>query len=314
MKTVGFFSSRGGVGTTTLIYHLVWMYQELGIQTLAMDLDPQADLTTTLLPEEHVMDLLYRGGPTIYGMLEEGDGCEPKVQRIGEFLALLPGDPSLGILEESFAWAWIFRNDPVEGPTANRLTTSFSRLARQAAELEKAQLVLIDAGAGLNAIKRATLLACDAVVVPLKLDPISLWGVPSLGVSLRNWRSSWKERAKREQSSGTQAFREMEELGYIILQDPTSSGQRLAAPLYRQAFLGTPEGGSPPTPDPHYLGTVKRYLSLMPMAQDARKPMFLLKPADGAIGSHVEAVRDCYRDFKQLALRIASACGVAVPS
>jgi hypothetical protein len=41
--------------------------------------------------------------------------------------------------------------------------------------------------------------------------------------------------------------------------------------------------------------------------------MFLLKPADGAIGGHSEAVLDCYRDFKTLALRIASACGIAVP-
>jgi hypothetical protein len=38
--------------------------------------------------------------------------------------------------------------------------------------------------------------------------------------------------------------------------------------------------------------------------------MFLLKPADGAIGGHTEAVLDCYRDFKALALRIAKASGV----
>ena len=41
-----------------------------------------------------------------------------------------------------------------------------------------------------------------------------------------------------------------------------------------------------------------------PLAMEARKPMFFLKPADGAIGAHVEAVRDCYRDFKALAKRI----------
>lgn len=304
MKTVGFFSSRSGVGATTLIYHLAWMYQELGIKTLVMDLDSQADLTTALLPQEDVLDLLTRGGPTIYGMLEEGGGCEPQVQRIGEFLALLPGDPNLVILEESFAWAWIFRNDSMEGPTANKLTTNFSRLARQAAEMEEAQLVLIDAGAGLNAIQRAAFLACDAVIVPLRLDPISLFGIPSLGLSLRNWRSKWK---------GQTGSREMEDLGYVILQDSTSSGQRLAPPLYHPAFLGTPEGSPAPKPDPYHLGTVKRYPSLLPLSHDARKPMFLLKPADGAIGSHVAAVRDCYRDFKQLALRIASACGITVP-
>jgi hypothetical protein len=39
----------------------------------------------------------------------------------------------------------------------------------------------------------------------------------------------------------------------------------------------------------------------MPLAQEARKPMFHLKPADGAIGAHVEAVRSVRRDFERLA-------------
>jgi len=56
--------------------------------------------------------------------------------------------------------------------------------------------------------------------------------------------------------------------------------------------------------DPNNLGMLKHYRSLMPMAMAARKPMFYLKPADGAIGAHVEAVRNCYDDFKQLAERI----------
>ncbi|MCG5541874.1 MULTISPECIES: hypothetical protein [unclassified Halorhodospira] len=42
----------------------------------------------------------------------------------------------------------------------------------------------------------------------------------------------------------------------------------------------------------------------MPMAQEARKPMFHLKPADGAIGAHVQAVTNCYRDFRGLAQAI----------
>ena len=36
--------------------------------------------------------------------------------------------------------------------------------------------------------------------------------------------------------------------------------------------------------------------------------MFLLKPADGAIGGHGAAVTDCYRHFKKLAYRIARVC------
>ena len=63
------------------------------------------------------------------------------------------------------------------------------------------------------------------------------------------------------------------------------------------------------TEDPYCLATLKHYRSLMPLAMEARKPMFFLKPADGAIGAHVEAVRDCYRDFKALAERIRQSIG-----
>ena len=65
--------------------------------------------------------------------------------------------------------------------------------------------------------------------------------------------------------------------------------------------------------DPHCLATLKHYRSLMPLAQEARKPMFFLRPADGAIGGHMTAVQDCYRDFRGLARRIADRCGVAIP-
>jgi chromosome partitioning protein len=46
---------------------------------------------------------------------------------------------------------------------------------------------------------------------------------------------------------------------------------------------------------------------------EARRPMFALKPADGAIGAHTYAVQECRKDFQQLAERIASACGISQP-
>jgi chromosome partitioning protein len=48
------------------------------------------------------------------------------------------------------------------------------------------------------------------------------------------------------------------------------------------------------------------------MAQEVRKPMFFLKPADGAIGAHVAAVTDCYNGFRALATTIAERSGVVL--
>ena len=53
--------------------------------------------------------------------------------------------------------------------------------------------------------------------------------------------------------------------------------------------------------DPNCLAHLKDYRSLMPMAQEENCPMFMLKPAHGAIGAHQKAVRDCYTDFQNLA-------------
>ena len=51
----------------------------------------------------------------------------------------------------------------------------------------------------------------------------------------------------------------------------------------------------------------------MPLAMEARKPMFFLKPADGAIGAHTYAVQECYKDFKRLAEKLAKRCKVSLP-
>ncbi|MGH9722791.1 MAG: hypothetical protein ACRD8O_21495 [Bryobacteraceae bacterium] len=63
--------------------------------------------------------------------------------------------------------------------------------------------------------------------------------------------------------------------------------------------------------DPHKLALLKHYRSLMPMAQEARKPMFHLKPADGAIGSHLQLAHDAWKDFKALVEIIADRVNAA---
>jgi hypothetical protein len=46
------------------------------------------------------------------------------------------------------------------------------------------------------------------------------------------------------------------------------------------------------------------------MAQEARKPVFLLRSADGAIGAHQRAVQAAYGLFQDLARRILDRMGV----
>lgn len=86
-------------------------------------------------------------------------------------------------------------------------------------------------------------------------------------------------------------------------------------PVYRTAVLAEslPLRVPKVADDPHCLSRLKHYRSLMPLAMEAHKPMFHLKPADGAIGAHVEAVADCADDFLQLAGRLAASTGLVMP-
>ena len=82
--------------------------------------------------------------------------------------------------------------------------------------------------------------------------------------------------------------------------------------VYRDAVLHELITSLPPVAqDPYCRSLLKHYRSLMPMAMEARKPIFFLKSADGAIGAHIEAVRSCYLDFQNLAAKIAAAAGIA---
>lgn len=332
MKTVGFLNNKGGVGKTTLVYHLAWMFHELGIRTVALDLDPQANLTAAFLPVERLEEI-WPEGPhprTILGVVQPlldrlGDLTPPAPEEITPNLALLPGDLGLSLFEDRLADAWprCLQDNPAEAGDAFRVMTAFYRAAISALEARGGDLALIDVGPSLGALNRAALIGCDYVVVPLGADLFSLQGLTNLGPALENWRKGWKKRLQEQMPAGLIApAGDIEPIGYVVLQHavrmdrPVKAYQRWVERIpavFHQKILGEGPSASISTPDPYQLATLKHYRSLMPLAQDARKPMFLLKPADGAIGSHAEAVLDCYRDFKTLALRIASACGVEAP-
>ena len=81
--------------------------------------------------------------------------------------------------------------------------------------------------------------------------------------------------------------------------------------VYRTAVLGQDGPGiDSPDDDDECLATLKHFRSLLDMSKEAQKPAFSLRPADGAMGAHMYAAHDCYRDFAALAKTIAERCGV----
>ncbi|MDQ6783610.1 MAG: AAA family ATPase [Actinomycetota bacterium] len=327
MPVVAFFNNKGGVGKTTLVYHVAWMLRELGVKVLAVDLDPQANLTSAFLDDE-VVEALWQDNDrrSIYGALLplfEGVGglAEPYVHEVVAGLGLLPGDLQLSGTEQELSTAWPNAGDG--NSRAFRVLSAFATLARQGAEASEADLVLVDVGPNLGAINRAAMVASDHVVVPLAPDLYSLQGLRNLGPTLREWRQQWEERSPRAPSGLWLPQGGMRPTGYVVLQHGIRLDrvvgaydrwlQRIPAE-YRRVVLEEDPANSPrPEDDPHCLGLLKHYHSLVPMAQEARRPVFLLRSADGAIGAHQQAVLNAYGHFRELTRSILAAVGVVEP-
>jgi chromosome partitioning protein len=199
------------------------------------------------------------------------------------------------------------------------VTSAFWTVLRSAADRHSADVVLIDVGPSLGAINRAALVASDHVVVPVAPDLFSLQGLRNLGPTLREWRDGWRKRLGELRDPGRPLpTGSMAPLGYVVqghgvrLNRPVQAYQRWITRIpvdFHRAVLGEEE--PPPVPDPYCLAQLKHYHSLMPLAQEARKPMFALKPADGAFGGHAQAAQSAYGDFRSLALRILDAASAA---
>ena len=330
MKTIAFFNNKGGVGKTSLVYHVSWMLGELGVRVLAADLDPQANLSSMFLDEDRLEQLWPEGEHTasILGVISPilkgiGDIGDPAVEIVSDNIALVVGDLGLSSFEDRLSDAWPRCHSRDEA--AFRTTSAFYRALERAAGEFEAEVVLIDVGPNLGAINRSAIIASDYVVIPLAPDLFSVQGLRNLGPTLRDWRKTWQEvRAKNPNPSLSLPKGEMRPVGYVTLQPamrldrPVKAYGRWMARIpsvYREAVLDESSAACPHyDSDPYSLATLKHYRSLMPMAMEARKPMFFLRPADGAIGAHATAAYECYLDFKALTTKIAERCGISVSS
>jgi chromosome partitioning protein len=302
MKTIAFFNNKSGVGKTSLVYHLAWMYAEMGLSVIAADLDPQANLTSMFVDEEQLSTLWSESShiKTIFGVIQPllegtGDISLPYVEHVTDKIGLLVGDIALSGSEDEWTRQW---PDCLDGKTrAVRVLSAIWRVIEQAAVERDASIVLIDVGPNLGALNRAALIAAEHVVIPLAPDIHSLQGLRNLGPALRRWR---QERSQRRRHNPVTDLSipsgAMTPSGYVLMQHAVRLDRSVRAydrlmarvpTLYREAVLNDAAGVPMDVKnDPNCLAALKRFRSLISLAQEARKPMFFLNAADGALGGH----------------------------
>ncbi len=308
MTCIAVFSNVAGIGNTTLVYHLGHMLADMGKRVLLVDCDPQATLTSLCLPDERI-EALWQGDADRRTTIARFIDGPLHLEALRPNLALVPGDAAFAAHEDelAIAWAEAQQGDPSDETSAGFLSLSIIWAARS----DASDIVLLDLGPSLGAINRAIIGAADFLLTPLAPSLQSTTGLQTLAPTLRDWRKQWQAiQAKR--LDGFPRFL-LQPLGYVV----TQTGMRLTHPVpnyarwlaripgaYRQALdrgEGHPAG---PANDPECLAVLHHQPGLMPLALDARKPMFALRPADGAIGSQMDSVQRCREDYERLANQI----------
>jgi chromosome partitioning protein len=328
-KRIVYFNNKGGVGKTTLVYHTAWMLAELGYKVLVADFDPQTNLTAMFLPQARLEEvfLIEENKSTIIDSISsviDGDAYRPvHIEHISNdilgSISLLIGNLSLSTYEDKLSNTWL---SCLDGDVYSfKVTTVFDTLLTDAANKTQSDYVLIDIGPNLGAINRSVLIACDYVILPVASDLFSLQGIKNLGQTLKSWKEQWKDRTNRnfKPSNIRLPNGQMKVLGYICMQHTARESKPVKAYLrwtnkipatYQKYILqeDTTKENTEIIDDNNCLGILRHYHSLMPLAMEARKPIFLLKPADGAIGSHYQAVQQVYKDFEKVTKQIIIAC------
>lgn len=194
------FNHKGGVGKTTLTMNLASALADMGRRVLVVDTDPQCNLTSYLISDDVVDDLLDKAdtdsGKTIWSALRPLSEATGSFKVIRPYrtpvnnLFLLPGDIRLSEFEVDLFefWAQSFQRK-LKG---FRGTTAISELVTAVATKLNVDYVFYDSGPNIGALNRCVLLDCDYFIVPVACDLFSLRALRTLGRTLASWVQDWR--------------------------------------------------------------------------------------------------------------------------
>ena len=187
------FNHKGGVGKTTLTVNIATALAAQNKSVLLVDTDPQCNLTSYLLADEVVDDLLDHSedtnGRTIW------TAVKPVFDRVGvgkhvrpieiEDLALVPGDIRLSEFEEFLGEAW---TDSYKRRLGGLYAvTAISTLVTNLSKEQHFDYVFFDTGPNIAPLNRVLLLDSDFFVIPVACDLFSVRALATLGTTLSKW-------------------------------------------------------------------------------------------------------------------------------
>lgn len=220
MKAISIFNNKGGVGKTTLTFHLAHALACMEYRTLIVDFDPQCNLTILGMDEEDLHKIWLEEDEFIEDFQAARDKLPPKdfeqlvskprsihfllkpsedgVAEIGSLpppvplatnLDLIPGRLTMHLYEDKIAGRWsdVYQGDPL----AVRTITKPRELAEAYAKQHGYDFVIMDTSPSLGTLNKVVISTTDGFVIPCMPDMFSLYGVRNIGNALVFWKKQF---------------------------------------------------------------------------------------------------------------------------
>jgi chromosome partitioning protein len=187
--TVAMINMKGGVGKTTLAFNLAWYCAwKANKKVLAVDLDPQANLSQYFMGARGYLDFLEENKPTVVDIFEQFSAPNKKAGSPTKFksasavhsLQEWDDDSLIHIVPSRLELAWTLKN-PTE--KAHLLPRFLSELS------DSYDLILIDCAPTESILTTAAYMSSRHVVVPVKPEFLAAIGLPLLARSLEDFAS-----------------------------------------------------------------------------------------------------------------------------
>jgi chromosome partitioning protein len=160
VKVLSIFNQKGGVGKTSLAFHLGWYLSEIGHRTLLIDLDPQGNLSSLFGGQGcSAANLFTRTGPEALQTFEVTRNTPTSTGT--RAFSLITADESL---------------QPLEATTNGLAGLTRLRKALRSAE-GRWDSVVIDCPPSLGGFSANAIVAADEVIVPCTLRQFSIHGL-----------------------------------------------------------------------------------------------------------------------------------------
>lgn len=194
------YNHKGGVGKTTLTVNIAAALGKMGKRVLLVDSDPQCNLTSYIMADDVVNQLLDESdsdsGKTIWTAVKrvfDGLGDYRYVEPFETALRniyLLPGDIRLSEFELFLGDAW---TDCLKRRLGGlRATNAISSLIDEIAAQLDIDYVFYDTGPNIGPLNRVLLLDSDYFIVPVACDLFSVRALSTLGQTLKTWIIDWQ--------------------------------------------------------------------------------------------------------------------------